>query len=100
MLPKTYNGWPNAPSPASPQGAGAFNDPSRVRGGLGLDPVSLERSCAVSPALLRYLDLEQMMLRLAEAGDPQADAIRDLMDPLWYQLTDEDRKLLDAREEP
>jgi hypothetical protein len=52
----------------------------------------------MSPSLQRYLDLERFMLELDERQDPYADRIRDLMDPLWYELTDEDRRILDARD--
>lgn len=37
------------------------------------------------------------MLDLEAAGDPYADHLRDLMDPLWYELSDEEHALLDAR---
>jgi hypothetical protein len=38
------------------------------------------------------------MLELDERQDPHADVIRDMMDPLWYELTAADRKILDARD--
>ena len=44
-----------------------------------------------------YLALERLMLELDEAGDPLADRLRDLMDPLWYGLTDDEHSRLDAR---
>jgi hypothetical protein len=45
----------------------------------------------------RYLELERLMLILDEAGDATADVMRDAMDPIWYQLTDDERRLLDER---
>lgn len=47
-----------------------------------------------------YLALEREMLRLDDAGDALADSLRDAMDPLWYQLSDEDRAFLNARTIP
>jgi hypothetical protein len=47
-----------------------------------------------------YLALERAMLELDLAADPLADHIRDLMDPLWYALSDEEHRLLDARSVP
>ena len=44
-----------------------------------------------------YLTLERMMIHLDQAGDPLADRVRDLMDPLWYRLSAEDVALLDSR---
>jgi hypothetical protein len=44
-----------------------------------------------------YLALEREMLRLDAAGDDHADALRDAMDPLWYELGPEDRKFLNER---
>jgi hypothetical protein len=47
-----------------------------------------------------YLSLERAMLQLDAAGDLFADALRDAMDPLWYELSDEDREFLDRRQVP
>jgi transcriptional regulator with XRE-family HTH domain len=47
--------------------------------------------------LKAYLALEREMLRLDAAGDDHADALRDAMDPLWYELGPEDRKFLNER---
>jgi hypothetical protein len=44
-----------------------------------------------------YLRLERLMLAFDETGDPLADRIRDLMDPIWYRLSPEEVALLDAR---
>jgi hypothetical protein len=46
-----------------------------------------------------YLRLERIMIELDGQNDPFADLIRDLMDPLWYALSDEDHQFLDSREE-
>ena len=52
---------------------------------------------ALSARFDAYVALERAMLELDEAGDPMADSIRDLMDPIWYALTDEEHAQLDAR---
>ena len=44
-----------------------------------------------------YLVFERVMIRLDRVGDPRADVLRDLMDPLWYSLTEEDRGFLNNR---
>jgi len=49
------------------------------------------------PRLAAYLGLEREMLALDAAGDPLADQLRDAMDLLWYALTDEEHRRLDAR---
>jgi len=47
-----------------------------------------------------YLSLERAMLQLDAAGDEFADALRDAMDPLWYELSDDDREFLNRRQVP
>ncbi len=47
--------------------------------------------------LRQYLELERLMTVLDEDGDPGADAVRDAMDPIWYSLSDEERRFLDER---
>ena len=47
-----------------------------------------------------YLILEREMLRLEESGSDLAEALRDAMDPIWYQLGPEERKFLNEREIP
>lgn len=37
------------------------------------------------------------MLELDELGDSLADRLRDAMDPLWFELSNEEHRLLDAR---
>jgi hypothetical protein len=44
-----------------------------------------------------YMTLERVMLRLDEAGDELADQVRDVMDPIWYAMTGDERALLNAR---
>ena len=44
-----------------------------------------------------YLRLERMMIEFDEAGDPLADRVRDLMDPIWFRLSPEEVALLDSR---
>jgi hypothetical protein len=51
----------------------------------------------VTSRLRKYLELERLMLILDEDGDPGADALRDAMDPIWYSLNDEERRILDER---
>jgi hypothetical protein len=51
----------------------------------------------MSARLHTYQRLERVMLELDAAGDPLADHLRDLMDPLWYALSDEEHALLDGR---
>ena len=51
----------------------------------------------MTPRLRKYLELERLMLILEEEGDRGADALRDLMDPIWYSLSDEERRILDQR---
>ena len=45
-----------------------------------------------------YLALERLMVSLDELEDPRADDLRDVMDPIWYAMSDEERSLLEARE--
>jgi len=52
---------------------------------------------AVTDKLQVYLRLERLMLDLDERGDVLADRIRDLMDPIWYSLSEADRQYLDSR---
>ena len=44
-----------------------------------------------------YLALERLMIELDEDANPIADQIRDLMDPLWHRLSDDEVRRLDAR---
>ena len=54
---------------------------------------------AINKHLDLYLRLERIMMELADQGDPIGDRVRDLMDPIWYGLSEEDRRFLDGREE-
>ncbi len=51
----------------------------------------------MSPRLRAYLALEELMLQLDELGDPVAEELRDAMDPVWYELTDEEHGWLNGR---
>jgi hypothetical protein len=54
----------------------------------------------VTPSNLAiYLILEGAMLRLdaIDGANTEADGVRDLMDPVWYRLTADERAVLDAR---
>ena len=50
-----------------------------------------------SPRLKTYLILEQQALALDEIDENLANTIRDVMDPIWYQLTDAEHELLNLR---
>jgi len=54
---------------------------------------------ALSSQLDLYLKLERIMIDLDDRGEPFADQVRDLMDPLWYALSAEEHKFLDGRGE-
>ncbi len=54
---------------------------------------------ALTNRLDLYLKLERIMIDLDDRGDPAADPIRDLMDPLWHALSKEEREFLDGRGE-
>jgi hypothetical protein len=51
----------------------------------------------MTPRLRTYLELERLMLVLDEERHPAAEALRDAMDPIWYSLSDEERRILDER---
>jgi hypothetical protein len=44
-----------------------------------------------------YLAFERLMVHFDQAGDPMAESVRDLMDPIWHRLSREDVDLLNAR---
>ncbi len=52
---------------------------------------------ALSNNLHLYLRLERLMMDLDDQGDPLADNVRNLMDPLWYALCSEEREFLNSR---
>jgi hypothetical protein len=60
----------------------------------------MEDRMAEMNRLEAYLSLERAMLQLDAAGDAFADSLREVMDPLWYELSDEDRDFLNARRIP
>ena len=52
---------------------------------------------AISNRLYLYSKLERLMMDLDDQGDSLADKVRDLMDPLWYSLSEEEHNFLDGR---
>jgi hypothetical protein len=44
-----------------------------------------------------YLAFERLMVHLEQAGDPMAEGVRDLMDPIWHRLSRADVDRLNAR---
>ncbi|GEM_PF-3889317 len=54
---------------------------------------------ALSSQLDLYLKLERIMIDLDDRGEPLADRIRDLMDPLWFSLSSEEHEFLNSRGE-
>jgi hypothetical protein len=52
---------------------------------------------AMTPLLSLYLNLEHLMLVAERVNEDTADGIRDVMDPIWYQLSDQDRETLNQR---
>jgi hypothetical protein len=53
---------------------------------------------ALSNELLLYLEMERIMLDLDDRGEPLADRVRGLMDPLWHSLSKDEHEFLDNRE--
>lgn len=45
-----------------------------------------------SVELRTYLHLEKLMLQLDEVDEPSGDVLRDLMEPFWYQLSNEEQE--------
>ncbi len=52
---------------------------------------------AVSVRLKQYLALERLLIDLDGADAPEADELRDRMDPIWLGLSPEERGALDTR---
>lgn len=44
-----------------------------------------------------YLVLEKVMMGLDDAKDSLADEVRDVLDGVWHNLSDDERKVLDSR---
>jgi hypothetical protein len=59
----------------------------------------MEAGMALSTKLDLCLRFERIMIELDDREYPIADLMRDLMDPIWYGLSDEDRLFLDSRKE-
>ncbi len=53
---------------------------------------------ALSNNLHLYLRLERLMMEFDDQSDPFADKLRDLMDPLWFSLSEKEREFLNGRE--
>jgi hypothetical protein len=48
--------------------------------------------------LKQYLELEKQMMQADDSGDEElAEKLRDQIDPIWYQLSDEDINFLNSR---
>ncbi len=54
---------------------------------------------ALSEKMHLYLRLERLMIDLDDQGDSLAERVRDLMDPVWFSLSEEEHKFLDGRGE-
>lgn len=52
----------------------------------------------MNPLLREYLNLESVMLTLDALDESLADRVRDAMDPLWHQLSVQDRDWLNTRD--
>lgn len=52
---------------------------------------------ALSDRLDLYLRLERLMMDLDDRGQPFADGVRDLLDPLWYSMSEEEQRYLNSR---
>jgi hypothetical protein len=50
-----------------------------------------------SPRLEAYMAIEQAALALDGVEDELVAALRNVLDPLWYRLTDEERDSLNRR---
>lgn len=57
-----------------------------------------EAEAEPTSALTGYLALERAILRADAAGDPDADVLRDLLDPIWRRLDAKELAQLDARQ--
>jgi len=51
----------------------------------------------MTPALRKYVDLERIMLELEAVDEGAAEAVREVMDGLWYALSAQEHSLLDER---
>ena len=54
---------------------------------------------ALNEKMHLYLRLERLMIDLDDQGDPFAEKVRDLMDPIWFSLSKEQHEFLDSRGE-
>ena len=51
----------------------------------------------MTPLLRLYVILEDAMLAAEAIDERLADGIRDAMDPIWYALSADERRILDER---
>lgn len=58
----------------------------------------LEGHLTVSPCLRYYLMLEEVMIELDRHEEALADQVRDVMEPLWYRLSDEEHEWVNHRD--
>lgn len=47
--------------------------------------------------LRTYLRLEKAMLEADDGDEECADRLRDMMDPIWWSMTDDEHRSLEAR---
>jgi CRISPR/Cas system endoribonuclease Cas6 (RAMP superfamily) len=85
--------------------------PGAQRSGGSIMPAHLGASCAILISSIRrismttlmdqYLELERRMIAVDNSGDEAvADALRDRLDLIWYQLSDQDHEVLNRRTAP
>lgn len=75
----------------SPHGA------RRLRWQCSTHSTVLEGGRAMSPALRKYVELERIMLDLDAVDERAAEAVREVMDDVWYGLSEDERASLDER---
>ena len=51
----------------------------------------------MTPRLGKYVALEKIMLELEAVDERAAEAVREVMDELWYGLSPDERLMLDGR---
>jgi len=51
----------------------------------------------MTPRLRIYLELERVLLLVEADNEIAAEALRDAMDPIWYSMTEDERRVLDDR---
>jgi hypothetical protein len=51
----------------------------------------------MTPRLRIYLELERVLFLVEADNETAAEALRDAMDPIWYSMTEDERRVLDDR---